>query len=261
MQTAESEATSITDVDDIAAEMAEQASPPNEGAIAAAQASFDALPAVRTITVSEGNQTQDNPRDSKGNEFDPAVHHANDDGTPKLYNGKLRRKRSKSTESTISTLGVPADPRQSLTGDTSQLSSEQIKRARVAGKMCADVFIDSAQMVGGAEFTPIVMTHETYGKIDERANLQEKFGDYFVAKGVQDFPPGVALGLAMFSFVVARFAMPQTKTRVQKVREWIFAKIGSWRGKRAARANSGNVRERENDASNATSGSGTELRA
>jgi hypothetical protein len=65
--------------------------------------------------------------------------------------------------------------------------------------------------------------------------LEHAFGEYFVAKQWGDLPPGLALCAALAMYTLPRFAMPNTKTRLQKFKEWAARKYGAWKGARLAR--------------------------
>lgn len=220
-------------VDDIASQTAESASESNPAAMAALRESqLASAPVVRAVGDAATQSTGD-ATDSKGNRFDAAVHHANDDGTPKLYNGKLRRKRA-SKVGTVSTVNAGTPAAQSP-APVPQLTAEQIAKARLSGRVAADLFIKTCESVGGDDFAPIAETVEGFGKIDERADMQLAFADYFVATGKTDFPPGAMLCLVVSQYGMRRFAMPNTKTRVANLMTRVGARFALWRANRAKR--------------------------
>lgn len=87
-----------------------------------------------------------------------------------------------------------------------------------------------AGALGGEEWRPIVNDKE-----NEQAQMEEVWGNYFVAKGVTDFPPGLALSIYCIGYSARRFTMPETQTRAQRFKEWIGGKIGRWKARRAAK--------------------------
>ncbi len=63
---------------------------------------------------------------------------------------------------------------------------------------------------------------------DEQTMMEQAMGDYFVATGRQDFPPGVALCMVFGTFVSRRFTMPKTQSALQRLK----LRIGVWAVKR-----------------------------
>jgi hypothetical protein len=84
--------------------------------------------------------------------------------------------------------------------------------------------------VGGEDFVP---RKDKATGLDEKAMLEAVFGDYFVATGKTDLPPGWALVAGMAMYVVPRFGMQKTQTRVQKVKAWLVVKYVNWKARRA----------------------------
>lgn len=83
------------------------------------------------------------------------------------------------------------------------------------------------QVVGGEEWAPM---HNKAIGLDERAMMHTAFGDYFVASGKTDIPPGAALTFCVLAYAAPRFAMPKTQTRFQKVKSaivtwWVNRKL------------------------------------
>lgn len=158
--------------------------------------------------------------DKSGNTFDPAIHKIGDDGKPVFTKaGNFAKKRGRKTGQTNSQLktGVPEkSPEQ-----------KQIESARAAGVALANVLITTGRAIGGVEWDPVVTDN-----INERANLENAFADYCQVKGVSDIPPGIALTMAIGAYVLPRFTMPVTKTRVSKFKDWMQAKIANWKVKR-----------------------------
>lgn len=92
--------------------------------------------------------------------------------------------------------------------------------------------------------------------------LSRAFGDYFEATGRTDFPPGMALAMALGSYWLPRATMPKTKSRFKMLGGKVYA---WWHGRKAKKgkakkgADNGpqfdprNDGKRENNTSNATS--------
>ena len=218
-------------VEDIAATIAEESSAPNEAAIAATAASLENATVVRSIEVSDGPAVSGVPTDAQGQPFNADIHNANPDGTAKLYNGRLRRKKGAGLQSRVNVppkaaLGTSAAVRR-------QLTPEEVRQARLAGKQAANLFVNAAVMIGGEEFKPVVGEFEGI-KVDERGQLQDAAADYFEATGLKDFPPGIALTFAVCAYIAPRFMMPITQSRYQLAKAWAANKWAMWRGKRKA---------------------------
>ena len=240
-------------IDSIADHIDDESPEPNQAAI-------DGFRVVREVpTDAEGAATtqatnDDGVRDRFGMPFDPKLHHANDDGTPKLFKGKLRRKRQ-------SKIGTAGSPEQSTMAGPGQLTPDQIAKARLAGRVMADSFISVAVMVGGDEFQPMQGNIEGM-KIDERAELRSVFANYCEAKNIGDFPPGIALAIGLTGYIGPRFAMPKTQTRTKRFALWLSEKWSKLRNRRnAAHADNRDNGKRENDAREAISDEATRERS
>jgi hypothetical protein len=55
--------------------------------------------------------------------------------------------------------------------------------------------------------------------------LESAFGDYFEATGKTDIPPGMALTVAIGGYMLPRFTMPKTRSRMGKVKDWFVKKL------------------------------------
>lgn len=153
-----------------------------------------------------------------GVRFDPEIHQMNDDGTPILgKRGKPLRKKGSGTRTRKPKGGLVPPP-----GPTPE------DKQRAAGIAAASAVFMLGTTLGGDEWIPV--KNEEYN-IDERRNMEQAFGDYFVAKGVEDFPPGIALSLALVGYAGPRFAAPKTRTKLGKVKEWFMVKIAKRRAR------------------------------
>ena len=202
----------------------------------------------RAIQAADDKQTHiaieyADKRDSKGNPFDPDIHVTDDDGRPKLTkSGKLRMRPGRKSASNVSV---------GPTSNAAGLSPQQKLQARQAGDAAANSLIMLGVVLGGEEWHPI--KDESTG-LDEKAHLTMAFGDYFEAKEMTDIPPGVALTIAVSAYALPRFTMPQTKTRMQKFKEWTATKIAKRRMKKnGPQPDSRNDGKRKDDTSEGTS--------
>lgn len=228
------------DLDSVQTAIQDESSEPNQAAIEAhlAEEPTDAQQPVITSSVS-------GQYDSEGTLFNAAIHAVDKDGNPsKTAKGKFRKKRGASKV---------AQPQK--TPDPSDL--EKAQKARATGHLAADLFVMSAVQLGGEEWVPIGADQSLItadGKFNEHANLRKAFGDYFEAKGVADFPPGIAFSFALMSYMMPRFIGGQeTKKKVGRVREWFYKTVAKYKARKkdkqdAPQSDSRNNRERENNA-------------
>jgi len=86
--------------------------------------------------------------------------------------------------------------------------------------LAASMTFQTAQLVfNSEEWQPI-----NSGGVHEFEELQNAYKIYFVAKGVIDIPPGLALVMTIGVISARRINKPITKTKIQKVKEWIVKK-------------------------------------
>ena len=160
--------------------------------------------------------------DKNGDSFDPAIHKTDSDGNPILtQRGKLSMKAGVKKGGNVSrgTTGK----NQSFVGGPKPPSQEELDKikCRATGAAAANTIITLGVVVGGDEWQPI--KNEEYG-IDEKANLENAFADYFEATGQTDLPPNLALTVACAAYALPRFTMPKTKARTSKVMTWFKKK-------------------------------------
>lgn len=150
-------------------------------------------------------------------DFNPAIHATNADGSPALTPtgrlAKIRKGRSASPKLTIpNNAGQSAQP---------SLAQSREVQARAGGAGFANLVIALSVGIGGEEFIP---RRDPKVGLDEKAMLEGAFGDYFVATGKTDLPPGWALAAALSLYVVPRFGMPKTQSRFQRAKNWVAVK-------------------------------------
>jgi len=227
---------SFDKLDDIHEAIQDESSEPKQSAVDAAQAET-----VEQVKAAQGNT------DSAGTVFDPKLHAVSGDGEPSITpSGKFRKRRGVSKVS-MTNAGLQEQ----------QQTAENKAAARAAGQLAADMLVGSAVTMLGDEWIPVGTSGDQEPiKFDEHANLRRAFGDYFEAKGIHDFPPGIALSIAMTSYIMPRVAAgPETKTKLAKAKIWLVEKFNSikkGRENNATQPDSGNDRERKDDDSKAT---------
>lgn len=223
-----------------AAGAATGASAPTDGAESTTAASLAAIgsdlansmPDVQEHAVQQARKEQESaetaPTDKNGDAFDPAVHVTGPDGKGTLtVRGTWAQKRGRkgasppnapaSSTPSRSVLGGPAAP-PSPQALQQQQQAVQIAQARAAGVAAAEMLFMAGRMFGGDEWAP--MENKSLG-LDERAMMHQAFGDYFVATGRTDIPPGAALSFCFIGYVGPRLFMPKTQSRMQKVKSVI----------------------------------------
>ena len=190
-------------------------------------------------------------RDVQGNRFDPELHVTDADGKPKLTKlKKLRMKAGRKSAKRAASISRAATSQNDR--NVPGLSPSEKLQARATGEAAAGALITLGVVIGGDEWNPQINVEHG---LNERENLSHAFGDYFEQKEMTDIPPGVALTIAISAYILPRFTMPKTQTRVQRFKEWVVTKIA----KRKMRKNSGaqsdtrNDGKRKDDASETTS--------
>lgn len=148
-------------------------------------------------------------KDKNGFSFDPDIHETKKDGTPKLSkNGVLCRRpgrRAGASKSRVFTGPQPGEQAEILPGTESA-------HYDAAGRAMAQTIFAAGAALFGEEWQP--QRVESVG-LDEDAQMQSAWADYFRARGVVDVPPGVAVGIAMVSYALPRLSMPKTRNRIK----------------------------------------------
>lgn len=163
--------------------------------------------------------------DKFGHAFDASIHATNADGSPKLTPTGRFAKLSKSTRE--STLRVPGKSPATSPAVPASVSKEVA--ARASGKGAANLFIMGCLVIGGEEWMPQA---DPRTGMNEREMLEAAFGDYFVATGKTDLPPGWALAAGIFMYAGRRFAMPKTQSRIAKAKSWLVAKYVNFKNRK-----------------------------
>jgi len=184
-------------------------------------------------------------KDSEGAVFNSELHAVNKDGEPSLTaTGKFRKKRGASKVAITNT----------ALAEQQKLEKDRIA-ARAAGQLAADMLIGSSVTLLGDEWVPIGSkgTQEPI-QFDEHSNLRRAFADYFEAKNISDFPPGIMLSIAVTSYAMPRLvAGKETKTRLAKMKIWIAERYNKMKRSRkdAAQSHSRDNGKRKDNASKA----------
>lgn len=97
--------------------------------------------------------------------------------------------------------------------------ADQRKKAAKGATMLVQ---NSGMMIAGGE-----------GKMgrDEFSNVEENFDRYFEATGIKDFPPGIALGLALGGYYIRVLTAETARPRVSVAVAWLKSKMTIFRRK------------------------------
>lgn len=157
--------------------------------------------------------------DSNAEKFNPEIHAVNADGSPKFTaTGAFAKKRGRRSGA-VSVLNAAGDKGQSAKPDTAAVM--RANKQAAAGSAAANMLIMLGMVLGGEEWQPL--KNEKIG-LDEKANLETAFQDYFTASNLEDLPPSFALGIAVLGYALPRFTMPKTQARTAT----LWGKAKAW---------------------------------
>ncbi len=200
------------------------------------------------IAQAEAERVASADKDKDGQAFNAAIHAVNADGSPrKTVSGRWALKRGNKGKP-----GATAQPASAVKsgvvvpGATPQTSAKE-QESRAAGVGAANMLMALAVGLGGMEWQPRA---DPQTGMNEKAMLESAFAEYFASKQWADLPPGLALTAAICMYALPRFAMPQTRSRFQKFKEWCGAKIGAWKMHRLAKRRGMPVTDAERGAGN-----------
>jgi len=164
--------------------------------------------------------------DVDGTVFDPEIHRHKKDGSPTVTKlGRFSLKPGKATGDSPRHKPKTGGFVGGTKPDSPKIEPEKIQAA-ASGKMAANLLMTLGVTIGGEEWNPV--TNHEYG-INEKDMLEQAFADYFIATGKTDLPPGMVLTVAIGGYVLPRFTMPKTQTRMQKAGSWIKEKYINWK--------------------------------
>lgn len=148
--------------------------------------------------------------------WNPAVHATGRDGKGiRTKAGGWRKRRGKAGQ-----------PSSIHTGSTNVVQPEPVADTtsqRAAGAAAAASVFMLGRAFGGESWSPTA---------DEVSMHSDAWGNYFIAKGITDFPPGVALAIALASYAGPRFFTPATKERAGVIKHWFSVRVAKWRVKK-----------------------------
>jgi hypothetical protein len=160
--------------------------------------------------------------DKLGNAFDSAIHQTTKDGRPLVTKtGKLARRPGNKAGSNghKSKLVIPPTPGASTGGPATPAPDAAAKSSAgrlLAARAAASTLISAGIWYGGDEWRPYKGTVEGRD-IDERQSLINAFDEYFAAKEIDDFPPGIALTITVWAYAAPRVTMQGTANRTKSL--------------------------------------------
>lgn len=166
--------------------------------------------------------------DVLGVPWNPEIHATGADGKgiPTAKGAWRKRRGLKGSASHLNTgaAAAPKDPKEDPTL-TEQRTREH--QNRMAGAMAGTMLVRISAAFGGPEFLPRTINIPGGLTYNEEEFLQSAFGDYFVAKGISDLPPGMVLASALLMYYAPRFQEPAVREKGSKFVRWCKARIES----------------------------------
>lgn len=177
-------------------------------------------PSEHVLSKMEETNSQETPQqnaplvDDFGTPFNPEIHTGS-----KLKNGRWRERKK----------SIVASPRGKKKEAAPESSAVDIKRAeneaqcRAAGVVAAGAMFMLCRGFFGEEWTPTN---------DEIEMQNQNWGNYFVAKGISDIPPGLALCMGIAAYAAPRFTKPKTQQKLGAMKTWLTLRIARWKIRR-----------------------------
>ena len=204
-------------LDDVPGDVLNAANSIMESAPGISQHAIDAHNREREETAADESANVD----SAGTPFDPKIHTGS-----KLKNGTWRTR--KNAQAAGSSKVVKPRGKNSSTPDAAAAEAAAAKNAaeaKAAGIMAATAMFSLGRAFGGDEWKPDDAAEFTF--------QSEAWGNYFLAKGVYDVPPGLALCIAIGGYVGPRLTRPKTSQKVAGIKKWVALRVVRWKLTRA----------------------------
>jgi hypothetical protein len=204
-------------VDALADQITQEIPEPQEHAIK--QAIDDAAKDPESPMASGAVET-----DALGIPWNPSEHATGADGKGvRTAKGTWRKRRGlKGSPSHLNTGAASAEQPKEDPSVTEKRNLEH--QNRMAGAAAATILIRISTAIGGDEFQPRVVSLPGGINYNEEQFLQTAFGDYFVAKGYTDIPPGAVLASAVIMYYSPRFRSPVVRERGSRIVGWFKEK-------------------------------------
>lgn len=185
-----------------------------------------AIEAAREDEAAAASAGAGGPTDAQGRAFDPALHETGPDGAPRLNAaGGLRMRRgrkpgaSAAPRATASTFAAP----QGVAPQASAAPIPDTAKIDATATVMAELVFAIGMAAGGSEWKP---------RDEERDSLKDAFRNYCATRGVSELPPELVVAVALGGYAIPRCFMPETKSKIQRAKEWLYAKIAVWKARR-----------------------------
>jgi hypothetical protein len=222
------------DLDTLTDELTSEIPEPQQHAIDQAQADAAANPGQ------DGAASETVELDALGVPWNPEIHATSATTGKGVRTAKGAWRKRKGLTGSASHLNkgstssaAKAEPDQA---EVARATAEQ--QSRMAGAMVAQTMIYISAGIGGDAFQPRVVQIPGGNSYNEKDMLSQVWGDYFVAKGVVDIPPGIALLGGLSMYYLPRFREPEVRKRaggfvrwMKDKAEWVYFKV-KYRGKK-----------------------------
>jgi hypothetical protein len=196
---------------------------PDENSTAAAAEILGQMPEVQQHAIDQHEslqqlQEENAEKDSNGTPFDATIHTGS-----KLKDGTWRKRKNPQANASPSYVANSRKKQAETNTQETATALDTNAEAMACGAAIAATFLGACHMIGGEEWEP---------SKEEVAYQTQAWQQYCVAKQFKDFPPGLALSIAMMAYVGPRLRMPKTAEKVGKAKSWISLRVVKWKIKR-----------------------------
>jgi len=183
----------------------------------------DAMPDVQEHAINHKAETDKKRadkyahlKDVQGVSFDAKIHKTKANGEPTLTKkgNLIRRPESEIAKSEAKESGASSSFVGGKKPEVKAIKPE-VLQARAVGKISANMLFSFGMAIGGDEWLPV--SNEEIG-LNEREYVEGAFADYFESTGRTDLPPSFILMSAIGAYMIPRFTMPKTQTRLGKIK-------------------------------------------
>lgn len=153
--------------------------------------------------------------------FDPAIHAANEDGTPKRRaDGSYALKRGRKAGQTIALPPKGAGVTKDIASESEAVTASPRITPDEAARQSANLVINCAVWICGDKIGVPQDKAEADG-------LLFSFKNYYESRGVPNIPPEIGLVAALGSYLVPRFrASEKASSLFERAGMWIKSKLG-----------------------------------
>jgi hypothetical protein len=160
----------------------------------------------------------------------------------------MRRDKAKRTadeKEAAKAKGKKAPASRISTPDVSDKEAARLERCRMAGRQAADSLVLLMQAFMGPEWAYRQDVEIEGNTVSERDQLREAYAETFVYYGWEPKADWMTMAMATGAYVAPRLSMPETKARVQTLREKVVA---WWMNRSATKQSKQEARIRELEA-------------